>query len=252
MQSHPHNLVRLHKASFDRAQQKNSPGVQAGSLPAIEQLFASGFHELLGQAPGDEPAALALALSLAAHVENPSSKRLCFCSLGADIQERGQLYGFWLASLGIDPRRLVMLSAPREKDLLWLLEEAVASGAFGGVIGWLGGREHHYNFALSRRLKLRNATKNVPLFLIRHCSGQGATAANSRWRVSALPSRIEGARGNFSFLGQPRLCLTLEKMAGLLPQSMEMEYNVSRGFHLVSPLANGPHRTPEAKSSRAA
>jgi protein ImuA len=181
-------------------------------------LLAGGFHELHGASPGDEAVALAFALSLVAR----TPKSLCFCSMGGEAQERGELYGHGLAALGIQPERMLMITAAKEKDLLWTLEEAVASSAFGAVIGSLAPRERLYGFSASRRLKLRAAASRTPLFLLRHRSNGGATAAQGRWRVSALPSRSEGEHAGYALLGAPRLRLTLERMGGLPPQSWEM------------------------------
>ena len=97
-----------------------------------------------------------------------SGRSLCFCGPAGDAQEHGELYGHGLAALGIAPERMLMVAAAKEKDLLWTLEEAVASGAFGAVVGGLGARERLYGFAASRRLKLRAAATGTPLFLLRH------------------------------------------------------------------------------------
>ncbi len=212
--------------------------------PALDpaRRLASGFHELLGAAAGDEALALGFAFSLAARASGGTGKSLCFCGAGGEEQERGQLYGHGLAALGIAPDRMVMIAAPNEKDLLWTLEEAVASGAFGAVVGSLAAKERHYSFAASRRLKLRAAAKQTPLFLLRHRSCGGATAAHGRWRVSSLPSRSEGAHAGYNLLGPPRLRLSLERMGGLPPQEWEMELDVTRDFDMAALLENRPAR----------
>jgi hypothetical protein len=56
-----------------------------------------------------------------------------------------------------------------------------------------------------------------------------------RWRVTALPSRSPGKHGKFNFLGTSRLQLRLERMAGLPPQSWEIEFDATRHLH-VAPL----------------
>lgn len=204
------------------------------------QLLASGFHELLGAAPGDETMALAFALSMAAKAKGGKEKSLCFCSLASETQERGALYGQGLSGLGLDPHRIVMVRAAKEKDLLWTLEEAVNCGAFGAVIGALGRQERLYAFAQSRRLKLRVAAAGTPLFLIRHWQSGGATAAQGRWRISARLSRSDAKHAGYWFLGPPRLQLTLERMASVRPQRWEMEFDASRGFHMVPHLEDRP------------
>jgi protein ImuA len=224
-------------AGFHRDQ---TGGPAPAPVPAT--LLASGFHELLGTTPGDETLALAFAFSLAARGSGESGKGVCFCGTAGDAQERGELYGHGLAGLGIEPERLLMIAAAKEKDLLWTLEEALASDAFGAVVGSLGPRERLYGFAASRRLKLRAAASRTPLFLLRHRSNGGATAAQGRWTLSALPSRSEGQHAGFALLGPPRLRLTLERMGGLPPQSWEIGFDGTGDFHMAALLEDRPAR----------
>jgi hypothetical protein len=214
----------------------------AGTVPdfAPEKLLASGFHEFMAGAPGDESATLALAFSMASRAAGGTGKNLCFCDLASEAQERGALYGHGVGALGLEAGRLVMVTAPKEQDLLWTLEEAVASGAFGAVIGALGAKERLYAFAASRRLKLRASAHETPLFLLRHRSHGGATAAQGRWLVSSMPSRPEGGHAGYLLLGPPRLQLRLERMAGYRPRNWEMEFDAARGFHMAPLLENGP------------
>jgi protein ImuA len=206
------------------------------------RLFVEGFHELHGSSPGDETVALAFALSFAARASGNAPKRLCFCSAGGEAQERGDLYGQGLAGLGIGPERMLMVAAAKEKDLLWALEEAVASDAFGAVVGSLDPRERLYGFSASRRLKLRAAASRTPLFLLRHWSNGGATAAHGRWRVSALPSQSQREHAGYALLGPPRLRLTLERMGGLPPQSWEMGFDGTGDFDMAALLEDRPAR----------
>jgi protein ImuA len=207
-----------------------------------ETLLAAGFHELLAAAPGDRSTALGLTLSMAAQTIGETGKAVCLCGLAGEAQEHGALYGPGLAPFGIEARQLLMVTAQKEKDLLWTLEEALASQAFGAVIGTLAFAEKLYAFPASRRLKLRACAGSTPLYLIRHHAGGGATAAQGRWRVRALPSRSEAAHAGYLFVGSPRLRLELERMASFRPQSWEMEFDATRGFHLAPLLENGPAR----------
>jgi protein ImuA len=231
---------------MDRKHNDASLGRFHGDAPAPPPipatLLASGFHELLGDAPGDEILALAFAFSMVAGAAGQRGESLCFCSQAGDAQEHGELYGHGLAALGIEPERLLMVTAAKEKDLLWTLEEAVASGAFGAVVGSLDNRERFYGFGASRRLKLRAAATGTRLFILRHRLNGGATAAQGRWRISALPSRSEGQHAGYHMLGPPRLRLTLERMGGLPPQSWEMELDGTGNFHMAALLEDRPAR----------
>jgi protein ImuA len=221
-----------------RPQHQGAPEADRGPLP----LLTGGFHEFMEAAPGGETLALAFAFSLAARASGESGKDLCFCGAAGDTQEHGSLYGHGLAALGIQPERMLMVAATKEKDLLWTLEEAVASGAFGAVIGSLGAKERLYGFSASHRLKLRAAASGTPLFLLRHRSGGGATAARGRWTVSALPSQSEGEHAGYTLLGPPRLRLTLERMGGSQPQSWEMGFDSTGDFDMAALLEDRPAR----------
>jgi protein ImuA len=235
-------IGRLQKPVALRLAAALAEAAPQASDPAPETLLASGFHELLAASPGHETVTTALVFTLALKAAGGVGKTLCYCTLTGETQERGALYGAGLAGLGIDPARLLMVTAAKEKDLLWTLEEAAASGAFGAIIGALGRKETLYGFAESRRLKLRAAAKGTPLYLIRHWSAGGSTAAQGRWRVSTRPSRSDGRHGKDQLLGPARLELRLERLGGFPPQQWEMEFDATRGFHLAPLMEDGPDR----------
>jgi protein ImuA len=222
--------------------------VATGIVP--EAILTSGFHELLAGTPGHETVTTAFALSMAQKAA--AGQSLCYCSLTGEAQEHGALYGHGVAALGIAPDRLLMVAAPKEKELLWTLEEAATSGAFGAIIGTLSEKERIYGFAASRRLKLRATSSGTPLFLIRHWSAEGATAAHGRWRVSARPSRPQGERAGFELLGPARLQLQLERMGGVPPQHWEMAFDAARGFHMAPVVENGLDREAGERRHHAA
>jgi protein ImuA len=234
----PHRLQQIISSATRTWHQGAALKVDRGPL----SLVADGFHELVKAAPGNETLALAFAFSLAARAGGENGKGLCFCGAAGDTQEHGELYGHGLAGLGIPPERMLMITAAKEKDLLWTLEEAVASGAFGAVVGSLGAKEWLYGFTASRRLKLRAAASRTPLFLLRHRLNGGATAAQGRWTISALPSRSEGEHAGYALLGAPWLRLTLERMGGLPPQSWEMGFDDTGDFDMAALLEDRPAR----------
>jgi protein ImuA len=210
--------------------------------PTQNQSSSAQFYEILSDSPGDEITAAAFTFFMGAQALGEAGKTLCFCGPGGQAQEFGQLYGHGLAGLGIEPDRMLMVAASSEKDLLWTLEEAVSSGAFGAVIGSLGAKERLYGFPASRRLKLRAAASQTPLFLLRHRLSGGATAAHGRWRVASMPSRSEGEHAGYQLLGPSRFRLILERMGGLRPQEWEMEIDAARDFDMAALLENRPSR----------
>jgi protein ImuA len=207
-------------------------------------LLAEGFHELLCGGPGTETAALGFAVSLAADTTRETGRTICLCSLAADAQEHGALYGHGLGGFGLSPDKLLMVTAAKEKHLLWALEEALISNAFAVVIGTLGPAERLYGFPASRRLKLRTVESGTPLYLLRHHSRGGATAAHGRWRIAPAPSRGAGIHAGFELPGAPRLRLTLEKLGGFPPQQWEMEYG-ARDFRMATVLPDRADRAAD-------
>lgn len=228
--------------------QKPSPTVSGGTARSIDPgpLLGSGFHELLGAGTGAEATVLAFAISAVARAAARADRGLCFCSFAADAQEDGAPYGYGLGDLGVAPGKLLMVCADKEKHLLWTLEEALASKAFGAVIGALGSSERLYGFPESRRLKLRVMESETPLYLLRHDSRGGATAAHGRWRIAPAPSQGDGRHGLFTLPGPTRLRLTLEKLGGLPPQQWEMEYDGTRGFRMAALLPDPADRAADA------
>jgi hypothetical protein len=177
---------------------------------------------------------LAFALDMASRIATIRGAEICLCFLAAELQECGTPYGFGLRASVVPADKLLMVSARREQHLLWTLEEALASQAFAAVIGVLGATERLYGFAASRRLKLRAVETGTPLYLLRHHSQGGATAAQGRWRIAPTPSHAAGTHAGFELPGSSRLRLTLEKFGGLPPQQWEMEYDVARGFRMAT------------------
>jgi protein ImuA len=70
-----------------------------------------------------------------------------------------------LAEMGVDTTRLLCVQGPRGTDLLWALEQALASGQAAAVLAWLPAR---LNAQALRRLQLAAQAHEGPAFLLRH------------------------------------------------------------------------------------
>src|SRR5258706_3772076 len=122
------------------------PGVAKARSDFPEAMLQTGLHECLGQGSGDWPSVLGFALSAAGRGSLESGKPAFILRLNNNLQEFGQLYGFGFAAFGLDPGRVITVSVPREKELLWAAEEIVASHAAGAIIVELGAKEALYGF----------------------------------------------------------------------------------------------------------
>jgi protein ImuA len=97
----------------------------------------------------------------------------------------GDLYPPGLAAYGLDPARVILVSAAGPADLLWAMEEGLRSPALAGVVMEVD----RLDLVASRRLQLAAASGGVTGFLL--ARGRRAPAAVSaaalRWRIDGLP-----------------------------------------------------------------
>ena len=140
-------------------------------------------HEVLPARHGHGAAFGFLIHCLAAH-QASHNRPVLWVSDWRSRAENGRLYAPGLAQAGLDPGRVICVSVRREKDVLWVLEQALGSGALAAV----GGAFTDLALTPSRRLALAARRTNTPLFLLRPAAATGATVAETRWQVTSLPS----------------------------------------------------------------
>jgi hypothetical protein len=156
--------------------------------------------------------------------------------------KRPDLYGSGLAAHGLDPARLVIAAAPRDAEILWAIEEGLRMPGLAAVVGEVG----RLPMVASRRLQLAAERSGVTALLLRRWrNGDEAmaerarpSAAVTRWRVTALPSRdIEGVPG----IGKPRWRIELLRCRGGVPALWEVEVADASGHVSISAgLADRP------------
>ena len=151
--------------------------------PSGPLLGLAGVHEVLPDRPGHGSAIGFVVRCLAARLA-ADPRPVLWAVSGRDRAEEGRLYGPGLAQAGLDPGRLITVLLRRDKDMLWVLEQALISGALAGVAGSV----RDLALTPSRRLSLAADRTGTPLFLMRHWQASGATAAETRWQVAPLPS----------------------------------------------------------------
>ena len=79
--------------------------------------------------------------------------------------------------------QLLMVVPQTLAEALWAMEQALKSGALGGVIGVIEGA----TLTQSRRLDYAARDGGTPALLLRTREG-GLSAARRRWRIASLPS----------------------------------------------------------------
>src|SRR5580704_3343108 len=200
----------------DRIRRIERPGgLRHGVLPfhvaAIDRVLPGGglalgvVHEVLGSGADEEDGAAAS--GFAAGIAGRIGPGLVLWAL-----KRGDLYGPGLAEHGLDPARIVRVTAPRDDDILWALEEGLrAPGSFGGIAAVVGeiGR---LPMVAGRRLQLAAERSGITALVLRRWhSGAEAyaernrpSAAVTRWRVASIPSLPDPELNYEPGIGTPR------------------------------------------------
>lgn len=120
------------------------------------------------------------------------------------------LYPHGLREIGIDPRQLLLISAPDQAALLKAADDAVRCAALGAVVIELWREPQRIDLTVSRRLVLNAETSGVTTLLLRIAVAPMPNAAQTRWAVSAAPSMPLAAHAP----GHPALDLELLRQRG--------------------------------------
>ncbi len=146
-------------------------------------LALGALHEVAGGGEGviDGAASALFAAGIAARTRG----KVLWCVTRTD------LFAPALNQVGLSPDRLIYFEAGDDKAVLAACEEALRHGGFGAVVGEIS----RLSMTASRRLQLCAEDTGALGIAVRRWRRQAEaadfgqpTAANTRWRVSALPS----------------------------------------------------------------
>jgi len=254
------------------AERSDGPIMPAGGLaarfslglPALDAVLGGGLaraalHEIGAAESRDEPAASGFALALVARLcaqkdaaagQAPGQvmKKLpgkppdrapdiLWISEAGSRREAGTLYAPGLAALGLDPGRIVEVAARRPEEALWAFEAGLACAGLAAVICQvrrpaMRGPGKAFDLAATRRLSLKARQSGVCGLLVRLAAPPQPSAAQTRWRAVAAPSRPFGgpaelfAGGLFaSGIGRTAWRLRLEKNRGGRIGAFTVEWN---------------------------
>jgi protein ImuA len=176
-------------------------------LPVIEAHLPGGGlmlgppHEIVPAGHGDGTAALAFALALAAcHLDGTTGEALIAAAPGQPLP-----YGHGLASLGLDPGRILLMEAGGDGEVFRALEASLHARCLSALIGLVG---EDLPLKTGRRLQLAAEGGEAPLLLILRPAGPGApNGAATRWSIGSAP----GAVDRFGTLCAPRWWARLER-----------------------------------------
>jgi protein ImuA len=123
-----------------------------------------------------------------------------------------------LNAFGIDPTRIIFVDVQKERDILWVMEEALKCEGLAAVIAEI----RAVSFAQSRRLQLAVENSKVTGFLLRNDPKKlSPTTCMARWQVTSLPSQLEqGMPG----VGLPRWQVELLRVRNGNPGCWKLEW----------------------------
>jgi len=170
-------------------------GLLSTDLPAIDAYLQNAsvprgaVHEVAGHAGDEEQGAAGAGFLALALKANAAAGWIAWVTQDADLYAPG------LVAFGLDLRRLILVSARRDTEVCWVLEEALRSRSLGAVVGEIG----VLTLNATRRLQLAAEQAGTPCFLLRRWRTRDLArqqraqpiAAVTRWRVTPqLPFRL--------------------------------------------------------------
>jgi protein ImuA len=206
----------------------------------LENLETGALTEVIPTGYRDRVAALGKVMASLAALTKATDERIIWCQLRDP--ERLHLHAPGLTAFGIDPSRITKITLLTERDLLWVMEEAVTSSSVGAVAGVLWS-EKYYDFTASKRLRMRARETDTAVVMVRSHRANGTTAADHRLSVSTKPSvgALERASA-FGLLGDPSWHIDLMKSRHSSPGSHNVSWNSEAvRLNMATTLAN---RTP--------
>ena len=204
-------------------------------------LALGAVHEFMEAGAASEHSACAalFVAGILARLKGP----VLWCLTGRD------LFAPSLASVGLHPDRVIYAETRRQSEILPAIEEGLRHRGLAGVVGEVA----RLGLTPSRRLQLAAEESGVPAFLIRRwrndaerASGVEPTAATTRWRVTAAPSRPLPAPG----IGRERWLVELIRCKGAEANSWTLEACDAKG-RLALPSDVADRSLPQELQRRA-
>lgn len=216
------SALREQVRRLERAHSAQRAGRMAAplGLPEIDRLLPDGglltgaLHEIeagptpSGRVAPHDGAALAFTAFLMGRF-GPGTLLWCRQPSGAcDAPPYAPALAAWF-----DPARLLMVTARRDEDLFWAMEEGLRTPGIAAVIGETRAADP----TAGRRLSLAAEKNGVPALLLRAQPGPTQSVCATRWRVASAPSPDLAPA-----LGRARWRIELRRNRFGLPSAEEM------------------------------
>lgn len=138
------------------------------------------------------------------------------------INRSRQTFPVSLTMFDVAPERIIFMDLTKERDVLWVMEEALKCKGLAAVIAELDG----LSMTESRRLQLAAEESQVTGFVLRtNARNINTTACVARWQVIPLPSETED---DLPGVGFPRWQVDLLRVRNGKPGSWIMEWSADR------------------------
>ncbi|WP_338468407.1 hypothetical protein RXV95_07625 [Novosphingobium sp. ZN18A2] len=186
--------MRVAQAPFHKCESQIAESRWPSGAASLDAALAGGFacgrvHEVYAAEADDAAAAAGFVAALASGMSEDRRRPLLWLRTRRDAGRTGTLQANGWAELGGRPERCLFGLVADEKMLLRAAVDALRSAAPGAVVieGW--GKMSGLDLTASRRLVLAAEKSGVPLFVLRIDACPSSSAAQTRWQVSAAPSR---------------------------------------------------------------
>ena len=194
---------------------------------ALDAILGGGLplatlHEIRAGESRDSGSAAGFALALISRLMERGGPASVIWISEADFRrETGGLYAPGLLALGMDPGRIVHVSARTGTEALWAFEAALACAGLDAAICEL--RQASLDLSVTRRCVLRAREAGVTGLLLRLASQPEPSAAELRFRLAPAPA---GQIGRFAAgVGRMAWNMALEKNRGGQTGAFTVEWN---------------------------
>lgn len=187
---------RLERLERPRGGQKLfSFGCDAIDIRLGGGLALGALHELCAAEVDDHSAVSGFTLMLAARASD--AKPILWLREDKGQRQHGRLYGPGLVELGINPDRIILVTASDTLSALRAAADTLGCSGIGAVVIEPWGDARALDLTASRRLVLAAETSGIAAFILRDRTTSFASAAATRWTVAsassaALPGNAPG------------------------------------------------------------
>lgn len=248
----PNRPRALKDCAEGRRSKRNAERVSVG-LRDIDKALGGGLargavHEVYVSKPADYGAAHGFTFALA--IRAAGNKPVLISRQEFLDTDTGAISASGLAEFGLDPACVILVRARTAEGVLRAGEQAARCAALGAVVIALWGNWNSARLSdltVSRRLALASGQSGVPVFMLRGGATPSPSAASTRWRIHARPSRaLEANAPGFPVFE----AVLLRQRGGAAGQTWCMEWNRDRKIFEERQWSLAPLSRPVVPVSR--